>query len=350
MNASRFPVLALLALSVVFGLYPVIGLAQKPPADGKKDQKPPAGAEPGRVEHDFQVIRLKYITAAACAKAVSELLECYEETADARIVADPTTNSLVVAGQPKQLAIISQLLTKLDVDAPGAEKPAAKMAVFPLQHVKADHILEEALRLILRPPQGAFALDPRTNQVVVSADPRTLEEVQKLLLRLDDQLRGQARLPIPEVQVRVVWLASGLAKDAPKPPADLQDVVEELGKIDVKDLRLVSQSVVKTMIDMPFTLAGSGTLDSPCELSIEGTVFVRERDQPTLQIKIDATRQRGRDASMKLPPTVPVCRLATTIIAPPGHSVVLGVTPSDNLTSVFIVQLVPKLQPSTSRK
>jgi len=353
MNATRFPVVALLALAVAVGLFPGVGLTQKPSADGKKDQKPAAPTGPARAEPEFQVIRLRYTTAADCAKALSDLLGNYAETEYVRIVADPSSNSLLVAGSPKQLAIISQLLTKLDVDTPGAERPAAKMAVFPLQHLKADHTLEDALRLVLRPPQGAFALDPRTNQVVVTADPRTLEEVEKLLHRLDDQLRGQALLPTPEVQVRIVWLASGLPKGAPKPPADLKEVVEELAKIDVDDLRLVSQSVVKTMIDTSFTLAGSGMLDAPCELSIKGTVSTRERDQPTLQIQIDATRQAVDPKSIPaVPKVVPVCRLSTSIVAPPGQSIVLGVTPCENQTSVFIVQLMPPKQakPPAARK
>jgi hypothetical protein len=67
-----------------------------------------------------------------------------------------------------------------------------------------------------------------------------------------------------------------------------------------------------------------------------------------LQINIDATKQ-SIDAKGAATAT-PVCRVATNITAPPGHSVVLGVTPSENLTSVFIVQLIPKPQLPSPRK
>jgi hypothetical protein len=349
MNTCGFRLLGLFALASAIGLSPELVLAQQPLGGGKKDEKPVAPVEPPGTVPEFQVIRLKHASAVDCAQVLSDVVGAGPQ--HVRIVAEPVTNSLLVAGTPGQLATITQLIPKLDIEAPGSEKPSAKMAVFTLQHVKADNTLAEALRLVLRSPHGAFSLNPGMNQVAVRADPKILEEVERLLRQLDDQARGQASLPTPEVQVRVVWLASGLPKGAPKPPADLKDVVDELAKIDVDDLRLVSQSVVKTMIETQFTLAGSGMLDAPCELSIQGSVSIRDRDQPTLQIQIDATRQTV-DPKVGTAKVMPVCRVSTNILAPPGQSIVLGVTPSENLTSVFIVQLMPPKQakPAAARK
>jgi hypothetical protein len=348
MNFVRFRILALFALANAACLVPTIVFAQKPPAAVKEDQKPPLPPATPRTDSDFQIIRLKYIPAVDCAKILNELLGTGQQL---RIVADPITNSLLLAGTPGQLTTVTQLIIKLDVDVPGSDRPATKTAVFSLRYLKVDHTLDEALRLMVRPSQGAFALDPRQNQVIVSADPKTLDEIKALLDRLDNQARDKAVVPTPEVQLRVVWLASGLPQDASKPPADLKDVVEELGKIGVGDLRLVSQSVVMTMTETSFTLSGSGVLATPCELSIKGTVSAPGAEPPTLQINIDATRQTT-EAKSGVVKVIPVCRVATQIVAPPGHSIVLGVTPSETLTSVFIVQLMPKLQakPPTSRK
>jgi Bacterial type II/III secretion system short domain len=339
MNSIRFPALALSVLASAAGLFAEAGPAQRPPAAVEKNQKPPAASEAGQAQPDFEVIRLKYTAAVDCAKVITEALGA--DSARVRIVADPNTNSLLVASTPNQLAVVKRLVAALDVPTPASDKAGPRTDVFPLRFLKADRTLEQALRLVVHPPNGAFAFDLRTNQVVVSADPRTLDEVKELLRRLDDPVHGQPPALNREVQVRVVWLASGLPKEASNPPADLKNVVEELGKIDVKDLRLVSQSVVKTITENSFTLAGSGELNGPCNLSIEGTVSLREPDDPSVQITINATRQtRDRAGASR---EIPICRLATTISAPWSQSVVLGVTPSENLASVFVVQLMPTI-------
>ena len=52
-----------------------------------------------------------------------------------------------------------------------------------------------------------------------------------------------------------------------------------------------------------------------------------------LQLDLLATKQNAKTV---------LCQLKTTIKAPIGQSVVLGVTPLDSMTSVFVVQLRPK--------
>jgi hypothetical protein len=37
-----------------------------------------------------------------------------------------------------------------------------------------------------------------------------------------------------------------------------------------------------------------------------------------------------------------ICNLETEISAPPGHLVVLGVTPADNVASAFVIQVIRK--------
>jgi hypothetical protein len=337
--------LTVLAVIGTVWIGPDAALSQERQA-AKEDQKPTSP----RTEQDYEIIRLKYASAVDLGKVLTEIVGKGE--LGIRIVVDPTTNALLVRCSPDDFARIKKLVSEIDVDRPPADRPAAQVSVYTLRHIAADRFLEDTLRLILQPPNGTFAIDPRLNQVIICADKRTQEVAQALLVRLDDEAAQKVQ-SVAEVQLRIVWLASGLTrKDAPKPPPDLQDVVDELAKIGVEDLRLVSQSVIKAMTEQQFTLAGSALLDSPCELSIKGTVSSRTGGDPAVQISIDATKEakvgsvQTEDARRNVTKVLPVCRVGTTIVAPPGHSVVLGVTPTESLTSVFIVQVMPKAPPA----
>jgi hypothetical protein len=334
MSAKRFPVVAGLVLAAVC-FVPERILAQ--PATGARPDAAP------KAKPEFLVVPLKNATASDAARVVKELLGGDQQV---RLTADAVTNSVFVAGNPEQLLLVNKILVQIDEAGQRPQPPLRQLSVLTLTDVEADARLEEALRLIVQSP-NRFALDQRLKQVVVSADKNTLASVETLLTRMEQQARRIASRP-RDVQLRVVWLASGLAQDAPRPPADLQGVLGELEKIGVGDLRLVSQSVIKTTAGATFNLSGSARLSGPCELSIKGNVSDRDGEAPTLQINIDATTQTVDRKSGAVVAVTPVCRLATSIAAPVGHSVVLGVTPSESLTSVFIVQLMASKSSQTS--
>ena len=61
-----------------------------------------------------------------------------------------------------------------------------------------------------------------------------------------------------------------------------------------------------------------------------GYVYYDKNEAPGLQLTILATGATGEE----------VCNLQTEISAPPGHLVVLGMTPTGTMTSVFVVQVL----------
>jgi hypothetical protein len=88
-----------------------------------------------------------------------------------------------------------------------------------------------------------------------------------------------------------------------------------------------------------FTMNGSAMLDKPCSLSINGSVLSRAGETPVLDITVIARSLTGnRNGSA----VATLCQLDTRIAAPLGHSVVLGVTPTEKSTSVFVVQVLAK--------
>jgi hypothetical protein len=299
--------------------------------DAPKKIVPPQAEKP---RYDYHLFHLKMTRAADIARVLSQVFG-EKPAADMRIVSDDATNTVLVAGAPDDLKTVEVLIQKLEdtLLAQGDSQAVTRFHIIPLKHTRVDEKLEKTLKLILSGPNIRFALDPQRNQVVVVANEATIQKVQQLLRGLDEPptISGPARL-----QVRVVWLATGHpSKDAPKPPPDLKEVTAELAKVGVEDLRLVSQSIINTTANAEFQMSGTARLDTSVSLRISGMVRDRPGEVPDLQIMIDAT-QVGVGASA--PPRL--CHLDTTINAPPGHSVVLGVTPSGNLNSVFVVQVL----------
>ena len=130
------------------------------------------------------------------------------------------------------------------------------------------------------------------------------------------------------------------------PPADLKDVVDELAKISVTDLKLAAQTVVQSS-GREFRIEATPRLDNPCELTVTGEALDEAAPQPRMRLSLEALEyeewhlRTGRDASRRMQ-TRDLCTLETTVSAPPGHAVVLGVTPTQEMTSVFVLQILPE--------
>jgi hypothetical protein len=308
-----------LALVLVFGLpCPKFLLAQQP-------QKPSAE------KPEVQVFGAKYVKATELARIIREM--CGQNNKSVRITTDDATNAVIVSADAEDLMNIRQIIAKLDVDSPERGADRLETKIFQLKVLQPDKHLEEVLRLVFGQGNARFAVDRDRKFVVVHGDAKSLETAAVLLQRLEDQVAVKPKPP-EEVQVRVVWLATGLdRKDAAKPPRDLADVLEELARIGIEDPRLVSQTVINVLGYNPFDMEGSAKLEASCRFTVSGQfIDLVPGERPVLQITINATDEGSK----------PVCRIQTQIKAPPGHSVVLGVTPTETVTSIFVVQVLPK--------
>src|SRR5262249_8783406 len=146
-----------------------------------------------------------------------------------------------------------------------------------------------------------------------------------------------------ELRVRVVWLVSGLAREDAVPPPDLGDVLAELTKLGIDKPRLAAQTLVNALPGQSFKVDGSAKLEGTCRLAIAG-VRGEKKAPPSMHLDVKATRegepQKGFAGGRRSEEQI--CSLSTHITTPLGHAVVLGVTPTDGLTSVFVVQVLRK--------
>ena len=243
---------------------------------------------------------------------------------------------------------IASLLGELDRTDDGAADGSIKTQVLALRHAQPGDELRQALELAIS-DGGEFAVDASRNLVIVKGTDADIHNVEALLETLDQPTPPAAATPPTALRIRVIWLMSGLQREAPDPPADVADAVEELERIGVTDLRLAAQAVVQTTGDRgEFEIGCAPMLDNPCELEIAGRV-TQKADQPAnLDVKIRGTERippaeppAGRPGAYPAGQARSVCDLETTVIAPLNHKVVLCATPIDTATSVLIVQVLP---------
>jgi hypothetical protein len=315
----------------------------KPTKGQPAPAKPAARAEQPEDESiptEIQIIPLKSANAADAAELLKVMLGMKTpegQEAGGRyvpIAVDQRTNSLIVSAPADQIDKIRTIVKKLDVISDN-EPPAQRPSVIPLRSLEPDETLKEALRLVLVGQGGNFTVDRERKAVIVSCDEKTKQVVTALLEDLEKQSqrkRGTTRSS-PQVQVRVVWLVNDVPhQEASKLPDDLKEVLPGLAKLGIDKPRLAAQTMVNVTSGTRFQTRGVARLDSPCQFSVSGQ-FLGVTEPPQLHIDIRATRPRQAGADE-------ICSLQTQISAPPGQLVVLGMTPTEAATSVFVIQVL----------
>ena len=292
----------------------------------------PAASSP---EARVCVYSLKY----ANAQTIIHLLQMV--VPQSRVTID-SSNSMIVFGAPSDHERIAKLLQTLDVPA---KEDMKQIKIFSIQNADVDS-LAQALTGVLSQNDLKIAVDPRSNSIIAVGAENQLEIVEAIIMRLDET-RDKDLQRQRAFQVRIVWLASGLSDEAPKPVPDLLKVVNELITVGVTGLRQVGQAIVNVASGSDFQIGCTPMLgDAPVDTQISGTLL-EMGDLPRLEIEI-SNRQTFppppsdiTDARRRVVQYVELAHLETEIVAPLGQYVVLGVTPAGKMTSVFVVQITP---------
>ncbi len=339
------------------------GTAQQPGVE-----KPPV-AVPVAVKREVHIYPLKHTAATEVAAVLNDVfrsdrgrggpLAAAAAERETRIAVDARSNAIIVLGTSADIESIEKLIKALDVERPDADA-RQQVHVIHLMHTTPDDDLQKALGVVFQGQHAKFAVDPLRRLVVLSGDQQTIETAKRVLDRLDAAALQDAQLDLgvlDQAQVRIVWLVSGREKaegEKPaKPPADLAEVVAELGKLGIDKPELVAQGIVNASLNASFRLEGSANLHTPCKLSISGMLMAKKQ-HPSLEIEIKAAADAlPQPAGRGFAPGVnQICNLKTHITTPLGHPVVLGVTPTEGMTSVFVVQVLrkePKAEPKKGR-
>lgn len=193
--------------------------------------------QPADAQSELRVFRLKYASAEATAKTVTEFFARRTGLgAKVLVVADPRTNSLLVQADPSDLAEVELLLARLDTSRGAA---ANELRVFKLKNTLAADlgpVLQAAisgtgpaaagqggaaatarsavLKFLTIDAQGQKVLesgilgdiritpDPRTNSLLISAPAETIELLAALVEQLD-------AIPAAVAQIKVFTIING---------------------------------------------------------------------------------------------------------------------------------------------
>jgi hypothetical protein len=317
------------ALCALLALTGIVGLA--PGASGDKKQADDA-ERPQPVLRD---VSLRFITADKASEDLRILLGP-AVSKRIRIVPDGRTNTLFVVAAPADQEQVARFLKTLDMDRPArpaGEQPRHQFRIMPIIGIVPDKYFEAGLNAVLPKSIGTYSVDERGRQLIVAGSEEAIRIAETYLLSVR---HSQEQSEPKALRVRVVWLEGGTSrKDAAAVPADMKKVADELVALGVSELRLVAQSVVQVRSGAEFKAEGVGLLDAPCTFSVNGTLRERLGGDTALKLSVAVTIPGGQKVHG------PLCRLATEIVAPLGHFVVLGVTPTAATTSVFVVQVLP---------
>jgi hypothetical protein len=226
---------------------------------------------------------------------------------------------------------------------PAPEQPRPTLKIFNLSNARAAPMSDLLGELI---PNARIAVDDRTNSLIISGDDEALRIAEALALKLDATATQQAQpestsSPRRSVNIRLLWLASGLKEPAGALPKDLEPVISELSKAGIHDLQLVANTMLSSRGES-FNLLSTPSLETPVTLAVEGTLkWSAENSMPllTVQLVVQRVVERSKPSGETLGALL---NLSSTIDAPFGQFIVLGAAPIGKMESVFVLQVTPK--------
>ena len=153
-------------------------------------------------DQDVDIVRLKYASASEIVRLISALTKDEGKSnmsslLTPKVVADERTNSVVVSGDPKARQRVMQMIRQLDKD----QQSDGNTKVYYLKYAKAKNLVEvltgvsKSIQDKKAPAavQGgggadkklSIEADEQTNALVITAQPDVMQELEKVIARLD---------------------------------------------------------------------------------------------------------------------------------------------------------------------
>jgi len=290
---------------------------------------PPVAGEKKEKMITLEVYSIKHVDGQTL---VSIALQVFPE---AVLTFEPASKRLIAYALASDQERLKEFIKRIDV-LPEHEE---QVKVINLIHAEAAP-MAQAVSEILDTEEVRIAVDTRTNSLMAVGPESTLSVIEALLLRLD---APEPRKSEETFRVRIVWFAEGSPDDeAAKLDNDLLAVQAELSRIGVGPFHSMGQVMVNTAPGGEFQIGCPAALgDEPADLKINGALDLERRERPLLTIEITAMRRgfRGGAGATGFPGNERLVELQTDIAAPLGHCVVLGVTPVQEKTLAFAVQV-----------
>ena len=312
------------------------------PVDAASAQEAPQKAHPAADQRIVELYSLQHMDAD---QVLTVLQGCIADSEDCNLVADEEKNRLLVFGSRKVHDRVREILESIDQPRQGD----INIKVFPLAYSNAQDMVD-VLGVLTDIKKTRVSVDLRTNSVIVSSEQEHgLKVIEALITRLDQAHpeHDKSRFgPSATFYVRLVWLASGPdAGDGDDPAADLKDVLAELAKLGIHDVRQVAQTIVNTGIDGQFSVSCQPVYgERPAQWKIDGNL---EEADEAFRLYIQLSTSHGphiveTDMGAMQQPEQDLVDLETDLVMREGHYVVLGITPTGKTQSIFVLLVTPR--------
>jgi hypothetical protein len=301
----------------------LLGICIQPASAQSKPNAPETKATQWPAE--LRVIPLKF---ADCQQVVQQLRELLPPDLRGRMrfVADPNSNALLASGTAEQLATVARFVGMIDQERNPPAPKQNTFTVLSLGAVDPDDSFARGLNAVV--PSGRFAVDRNRKVVVISGDEHEVEAVKSFVASYEKI--ASAKRPPRAARLRIVWLASGmLDSEQVPPPADLKKVSDELAGIGIEGLHLISQSILSVTAGSEFQMQSETRVDANV-LTVSGVLQESQGPANVLSLSL----------AVKRPKAGPLCELSSRITLPTAQYVVVGTTPTNKATSVFVVQVL----------
>jgi hypothetical protein len=296
------------------------------------------------VSAELHLIDVRHIAADQLATLISNLYRPGPNQTESpvRITVDAPSNRLIIATSPVIWTELEALIRKLDVNSPELENNGRKMATVTFKGIEDTTVLQRALEMLLQHNQNAKYTMVDGHSLLLYGDEKTIGAVRELCELLkgalvnSKQSEHAAKPTALPLQVRLLWLVDGDAKDAPGTPltGDLQTLVPVLARLGIQHPRMITNGLVNTTVGGVFKSTGKSSFDGGVRLDFSGkTRLVEKMPYVSLQLKLI------RDAAADGPPGNELANVETEFQAPFDHFVLLGMTPLHATTAVFVLQV-----------
>gem|GEM_PF-3682267 len=282
----------------------------------------------------YNVIALKHTDADFAVDIISKFEANFENPV--RFAVDQRTNSIIISGAQEDLKVVAELIEKIDVPVSDADKedPSRVLKILSVESGVLDHTFAHILDTAFG-DRAEIAIDEERNKIVATSNEKTLKELESFLATYS-RIASENREKHTATNIRLYWLVSD--EKGGELPEELNDVVQELEKLKIGDLRVAT--LINIAVHDHFEISGSSRTDEEITLEFEGNMnsdSSSERKMAEIQIRAE---KHSRTESGKIH-TTPLGHLSTSVNAPLGHFVVLGTSTIQKRNSVFVLQFLP---------
>lgn len=291
-------------------------------------------------ETKVRVIALKHAELSVVMKYLEHFLTAKDKRP--RWFSDPRTNSIIVNGTEEEVEHLEKLVKTFDVPTPSkSDSPASfELQIYSVEQFDSN-IYNIVRTAVAR--KCIISYDRPNKKIMVYGSPDS-HALLKNFLRSYEKATAENKTKETATNIRLYWLVSS-DKDGGELPDELSDVVRELEKLKIGNLRVAT--LMNIVATDQFKISGSSQIDEEITLEFEGYLDTdSSQERRTAEIKIRAQRvvektEKNVGGAISTSRTESLGHLSTTVNAPLGHFIVLGTTSIQKRSSVFVLQFLP---------